>query len=52
VRELVELPDHVHETLNEGDWETTLRLIQNWLDRVLSAPSTSSVGSKDPLSEK
>jgi lysophospholipase len=39
VRELIELPDHVHETLNEGDWEATLALILDWLDRVLAAPS-------------
>jgi alpha-beta hydrolase superfamily lysophospholipase len=37
VRELIELPDHVHETLNESDWESTVALILDWLDRVLDA---------------
>jgi lysophospholipase len=40
IREYVELPDHVHETLNEADWSTTLDLILAWLDRVLVAPQT------------
>lgn len=38
-RKLIELPDHVHETLNEGDWEATLTQILAWLDDVLSPNS-------------
>lgn len=34
-RELVELPDHVHETLNDADWSATLDIILGWLTTVV-----------------
>jgi len=36
LKQLIELPDHVHETLNEGDWSTTVDRILAWLDDALS----------------
>lgn len=37
VKELVALPDHVHELLHETDWRTTLNRIVEWLERTGAA---------------
>lgn len=37
--ELIELPDHVHETFNEVDWPQTVDRILTWLDRIVPPPS-------------
>lgn len=44
VKELVELPDHVHETLNETDWEATLQRVLTWLDAVWPRSKDQSAG--------
>uniref|UniRef100_A0A7C2JXA4 Alpha/beta fold hydrolase n=1 Tax=Schlesneria paludicola TaxID=360056 RepID=A0A7C2JXA4_9PLAN len=38
-RRLIELPGHVHEALNESDWEQTLATILAWLESPEITPS-------------
>lgn len=35
VKELISLPDHVHELLHESDWRETLATIIQWLERIV-----------------
>jgi alpha-beta hydrolase superfamily lysophospholipase len=33
-KELIELPEHVHEVLNEPDWTTTADRIVEWMETL------------------
>lgn len=42
-KELVILPDHIHELFFEADWSDTLQLVVDWLERQITASSQSPV---------